>query len=137
MKKGAANSIGVLVIDDQRTMRRIVRGLLKEIGIRNVYTAGNGKEALDFINDNLKPRPDIIISDLNMDRMDGLEFCQKLRLTDSFKKRPIPILLLTGEEEELLLEVAKQVGVCSIVSKPVSGPELSEHISRAVGFEVA
>ena len=67
----------------------------------------------------------------------GLEFCQKLRLTKQFNKKPIPILLLTGEEDKLLLEVAEQVGVCSIIHKPVSASDLSTHLTQAVGYEFA
>lgn len=126
----------VLVIDDQRTMRRIVRDLLKQIGITHVEEASNGKAALDFIDKGGTKTPDVVICDLHMDKMDGLEFCNKLRLSRQDDVRQIPVIVLTGDSDNLMLEVTAQIGVLAILSKPVSAPVLQDTISKAVGFSI-
>ena len=72
-------SIRVLVVDDQRTMRSIIRQLLGRVGISNVSEAEHGEQALAMMRDPLADTPDAIICDLHMERMDGMAFCNKLR----------------------------------------------------------
>jgi CheY-like chemotaxis protein len=63
--------------------------------------------------------------------MDGLEFCNQVRRD---KEHVIPIIILTGDSDALLHEVSKQVGAVAVLTKPVSAPELQEHIQTAIGF---
>ena len=123
-----------LIIDDQRTTRRIVRRLLKQIGVSSVIEAGDGNAALTMI-ETLKPkaRPDFVICDLHMDGMDGLSFCNKVRLNRVEALRNIPIIVLTGDSDALVRSVTEQIGVNMILSKPVSAPELRQGIASAVG----
>ena len=125
--------ISVLVIDDQRAMRSIVRQLLSQIRIDDIHEARNGEEALEFLNQPSNEDPDIIICDLHMDKMDGLEFCNHVRRD---KEHDIPIIILTGDSDEFLHEVSKQVGAVAVLTKPVSAPELQEHIQTALGRAV-
>ncbi|MCH7887748.1 MAG: response regulator [Proteobacteria bacterium] len=80
MTHRGAVSIRVLVIDDQRTMRDIIRHLLGQVGIHDIEEAENGEEAVDLICRPGFVQPDIIICDLHMKKMDGMEFCNKMRL---------------------------------------------------------
>ena len=125
------NDIRVLVIDDQRAMRSIVRQLLSQIGIHDIHEARNGEEALKFLNQPSNEDPDVIICDLHMDKMDGLEFCNHVRRD---KEHDIPIIILTGDSDKLLHEVARQVGAVEVLTKPISAPKLQEHIQTAIGF---
>ena len=131
MSEFQAGDISVLIIDDQRAMRSIVRQLLSQIGIHDVQESRNGERALDRLNDPSDEDPDIIICDLHMDEMDGLEFCNLVRRD---KEHVIPIIILTGDSDKLLHEVSKQVGAVAVLTKPVSAPELQEHIQAAIGF---
>jgi two-component system chemotaxis response regulator CheY len=132
----AASPLHVLVIDDHRTMRKIIGRCLREIGITAIDNAGNGAEALTWLslpnND-----PDVIICDLHMDEMDGLEFCNAVRRGKGLRDPNIPILLLTGESDRMLLEVAEQVGVKTVLQKPITAQELGTAIASVVGFEIA
>ena len=132
----AASPLHVLVIDDHRTMRKIIARCLREIGITADADAGNGAEALAWLampnND-----PDVIICDLHMDEMDGLEFCNLVRRGKGLRDPNIPILLLTGESDRMLLEVAEQVGVKNVLQKPITARDLGAAIAAVVGFEIA
>lgn len=134
---GSLNNIKILIIDDQATMRKIVTQLLFQIGKFNIVEASNGLEALKMVTASQgKKIPDVIISDLHMDGMDGIELCNKLRLSKVPGVKEIPILMLTGESDEFILKVSKQVGAFKILSKPIGAPELKKHISAALGFEI-
>ena len=132
----ADSPLHVLFIDDHRTMRKIIARCLREIGITAIADAGNGAEALAWLampnND-----PDVIICDLHMDEMDGLEFCNRMRRGKGIRNPNIPILLLTGESDKMLLEVAEQVGVGNVLQKPITSQDIGAAIAAVVGFEIA
>ena len=132
----SGSALKVLVIDDHRTMRKIIARCLRAIGITDISDAANGAVALEWLaganND-----PDVIICDLHMDEMDGLEFCNRVRRGKGLRDNNIPILLLTGESDSMLLEVAQQVGVSNVLQKPISPPDLGAAIGAVVGFDIA
>lgn len=118
-------------------MRSIVRSLLHRIGITEIAEAGGGKEALIHLSDPSIKFPDVIICDLHMDEMDGLQFCNSIRRNEKLRNRGVPILMLTGDQNQLLHEVSKQVGALSVLIKPVTAEELKDHITGAVGYSFA
>jgi len=134
MSKKAAAAIRVLVIDDQKAMRSIVRNLLSQNHIHQVTEAADGIEGMRALHDRKQPKPDVIICDLHMENMDGMEFCNRVRLNKDDNIRAIPVLILTGEKDKLPLEVARQVGATAVLGKPISAPDLCQHIENAVGF---
>ncbi|MCH9052039.1 MAG: response regulator [Proteobacteria bacterium] len=131
MAKFKAGDLRVLVIDRQRGMRSILRQLLAQIGIEDVIEAKNGEEALELIDRPEIKEPDVIICDLHLDKLDGLELCNMFRLD---KERVTPIIIVTGESDEFLHEVARQVGAVEVLTKPVSAPDLLVQIQTAIGF---
>lgn len=131
MAKFKAGEVRVLVIDGQRGMRSILRQLLAQSGIEDVIEARNGEEALELIDRPEVVEPDVIICDLRMDKLDGMELCNIFRLD---KDRVTPIIIVTGESDEFLHEVARQVGAVEVLTKPVSAPDLLEQIQTAVGY---
>ena len=64
-----------------------------------------------------------------------MELCNKLRLSKQEAIRGIPVPILTGERDRMPLEVAKQVGATAVLAKPISAPDLCQHIESAVGFK--
>jgi len=131
------NEIRILIIDDQTTMRKIIRQLLFRIGKFNITEAANGLEAMKLLNVvSSKNNPDVIISDLHMAGMDGIELCNKIRLSKNPAVRDIPVLILTGEQDDFILKVSKQVGTHKILSKPIGTTELRDNISSALGYQI-
>ena len=126
----------VLIVDDQKSMRRIVRQLLKQSGITEVDEAANGEEALAWLRHPRRPDPDVIITDLHMDGVDGLELCNTIRRDKNIRNRAIPVVILTGDEDELIHEVSQQLGATNVLTKPVSAEELLEGIQNAIGFNL-
>ncbi|MCH6577387.1 MAG: response regulator [Proteobacteria bacterium] len=131
MSEFKAGQVRVLVVDGQRGMRSILRQLLAQIGIEDVLEAANGEEAIEIIDRAEHAEPDVIICDLRLDKVDGLELCNMFRRD---KDRVTPIIIVTGESDEFLHEVARQVGAVEVLTKPVSAPDLLEQIQTAIGF---
>ena len=136
MSETQATSIRVLVIDDQRTMRQIVRRLLGQIGVQDVEDAENGEAALEMLHRPLAKEPDLIICDLHMEKMDGMDFCNKLRLDKNEMLRAIPVIILTGEQDTFVHDVTRQVGAAMVLVKPISAGDLKTQIEAAVGFTI-
>ncbi len=137
MSERSGSSLRVLVIDDQKSMRSIIRGLLYQFGVEDIDEADGGEGALEFL---LHPRskfPDVIICDLHMGKMDGMQFCNAVRRNDNLRNRHVPIIILTGDQDSFMHEVVEQVGALKVVTKPVSADELRQHIGAAVGFSIA
>ncbi len=106
----------ILVVDDDGSIRRVIRMDLEKAGYI-VYTAYNGIEGLEMVKE---VEPDLIISDIEMPKMDGVEFYEKLRTEDT----SIPFIFLTGSsDEERKISVLK-LGVDGYLTKPFSKKEL-------------
>jgi CheY-like chemotaxis protein len=129
-------NLKVLVIDDQRAMRSIIRGLLKSFGIKDVVESGDGKEAIATLSREkaLAGELDLIICDLHMENMGGMEFVSAIRKGKTFADALIPIIILTGDREEIMHEVILQVGATMILNKPISAQDLAHEIQKAIGF---
>jgi CheY-like chemotaxis protein len=125
-----------LIVDDQRSMRLILRGLLKQCGVEQVLEAANGARALEALEQLCRANqsPDFIICDLHMETMDGMELLNRIRRGKEKIDAHIPFLLLTGEQDPLMLEVVEQVGATTILPKPISAVDLASSIARAVGI---
>lgn len=122
----------VLIVDDQKTMRMIVRGLLKKIGITDVSEAESAAQVLKLLREPNAGQFHLIISDLHMADGSGIDLCNQIRLDKGLRALRIPILLLTGESDSMLLDVARQVGVAKVLKKPVSIAELKAAIQAVV-----
>ena len=124
-----------MVIDDQPMMRSIVRGAMKQLGITSVLEAHSGNAAIEILR-NAKTPPDFIFCDLYMEDGGGTEFINKMRRDDQLKALGIPILMLTGEEDEMMLDVCRQVGAVTILHKPCSLPQIAAALSKILGFDI-
>lgn len=103
----------ILLVDDSPTILMSIKGILAKAGL-SVETAKDGQEALDRIKTGLKP--DLIISDVNMPRMDGITFVREARKAGL---RFIPILMLTTESEQAKRQAGKAAGATGWLVKPV------------------
>ncbi len=130
------NNLTVMIIDDHSTMRNIIRQLLNKVDIKKIKEANNGLDAISKLQDYKTEdyELDLIICDLHMDKMDGLEFVRKIRSGSVTIDRNIPIIILTGSTDKLLEEVAIQVGANRVLTKPISSEKLGEEIEAIVGI---
>ena len=136
MTETETSSIRVLVVDDQRTMREIIRRLLGQIGVRDVDDAEDGEQALEKLHNPTAEKPDIVICHLHMDKMDGMDFCNHVRRDKNDAIRGLPIIILTGEQDTFVHDVTKQVGATTVLVKPVSAEDLKTQIEAAIGFTI-
>ena len=113
-----------LVIDDSRAMRRILGGMLKELGF-DVHEAGHGREALDCLQE--RGTADIALVDWNMPVMDGLEFIKAVRANAALA--PMKMLMVTSETEIERVAAALQAGADEYVMKPFDREALRDKLS--------
>ena len=117
----------VLIIDDSATMIMSVKSIL-EMGGFEVETAGDGAEGLAKLKAGSKP--DLIITDINMPNMDGLELIKGVRSQPGFNFTPI--LTLTTESDTAKRDEAKKLGATGWIVKPVTGPDLIKVIKQVL-----
>ena len=115
-----------LIVDDSASMRQMISSILQSAG-HTVLAAENGKDAIEKLGDT---RMDIVITDLNMPEMDGIEFIKKLRSTDAHKF--IPIIMLTTEAQAEKKQEGKKAGASGWIVKPFSPPQLLDVIKKFV-----
>ncbi len=107
-----------LVVDDSASMRQLVSSTIKDAGYE-VLDAENGMDALSKLNNG---KFDMVITDLNMPDMDGIELIKKLRSLPDY--RFIPIIMLTTESQEAKKQEGKQAGASGWIIKPFSSEKL-------------
>lgn len=134
MSESMVKNLHVMVIDDQHTMRSIIRQLLEQHGIHNIAEAGNGKQAIKHFGTAGITVPDVVICDLHMDEMDGMEFVAHVRRGKAGIDSGTPVIILTGEDDVFVLDVTQQVGATLVLKKPVTGGDLLREIETAIGF---
>jgi len=117
----------ILIVDDSATMVLSVKSTLEMNGF-TVVTASDGVQALAKLKSGVKP--DLIITDVNMPNMDGLELIRNVKTLPGF--RFMPILTLTTESQTAKRDQAKQLGATGWLVKPVSGPDLIKVIKQVV-----
>ena len=121
-------SIPVLVVDDYKTMIRILRNLLKQLGFEDVDEAADGTEALGKMKER---RYGLVISDWNMEPMTGLQLLREVRRSERLKH--IPFIMVTAESKTENVIAAKQAGVSNYIVKPFNAETLKAKLSTVLG----
>jgi two-component system chemotaxis response regulator CheY len=114
-----------LVVDDFSTMRRIVRGLLKEMGCNNVEEAEDGQVALSMLKGT---KFDFVVSDINMPNMNGFDLLKAIKADDSLKH--LPVLMVTAEARKEDIVLAAQSGAAGYIVKPFTKATLEEKVQK-------
>jgi two-component system, chemotaxis family, chemotaxis protein CheY len=114
-----------LVVDDFSTMRRIVRGLLKEMGCNNTDEAEDGVVALNMLK---TQRYDFVVSDINMPNMNGFELLNAIKADGSL--RYLPVLMVTAEARKEDIVLAAQSGAAGYIVKPFTKATLEEKVQK-------
>ncbi len=119
------NDMKFLIVDDFSTMRRIVRGLLKEIGYNNAEEAEDGVIALNMLKNN---KFDFVVSDINMPNMSGFDLLTAIKKEDSLKH--LPVLMVTAEARKEDIVRAAQDGAAGYIVKPFTKATLEEKVAK-------
>jgi len=125
---GIDKNMKILVVDDFATMRRIIKNILKQIGFANIDEADDGEPAL------VKLRTggfDLVISDWNMPKMDGLTLLKSVRSDDQLKD--LPFLMVTAEAQKENVIEAVKAKVSDYIVKPFTAEVLGEKLDRIFG----
>ena len=122
--------MNVLVVDDAATMRRIVRSLLRELGIKNVREAEDGEMAFEDLK---RQRADLVVSDWAMPKMTGIELLRAIRQDEALKE--IPVLMVTAESKKENIMEAVQAGVSNYIVKPFNSKTLEDKLNKI--FKIA
>jgi two-component system chemotaxis response regulator CheY len=119
------DSIRALIVDDSSVMRKIVERSLRQAGIKilQVVEAGNGAEALGALRET---KVDLILCDINMPVMDGLEFVKQLATVENAKG--VPVVMITTEGSEAHVVQALSAGARGYIRKPFTADQVKEHV---------
>ncbi len=122
-------TMNVLIVDDYKTMLRIIRNLLKQIEFNNVDEASDGSEALGMLR---AGNFGLVISDWNMQPMTGLQLLQEVRA--DAKLKTTPFIMITAESKVENVVAAKQAGVSNFhIVKPFNAETLRDKIEKVLG----
>lgn len=127
--RNVLNASVVLVVDDSEAVRLLVQKILENLGIRSVLLAASAKEGLVLSASHL---PDLVITDYQMEQMNGAQFVGALRRSPTSAINKVPIIMLTGHSEREVLQEAVDVGVNDFVVKPIEPKKLCERVLRAL-----
>lgn len=117
-------SYKILLVDDMKIMRNVLKLNLKRLGY-TISEANNGEEALEVAE---KVKPDLVIADIMMPKMDGFTFLKLFRLTKDFEK--VPVIMLTAKEDKESVMKAIKLGANDFIVKPYETAETLEKIKK-------
>ena len=118
----------ILIVDDYKTMLRIIRNLLKQLDFLNVDEALDGGEALEKLREK---EYDLVISDWNMEPMTGIQLLKEIRSDKALRK--MPFIMITAESKTENVVIAKEAGVSNYIVKPFNAATLKSKLVGVLG----
>ncbi|MEI6730715.1 MAG: response regulator [Pseudomonadota bacterium] len=118
----------ILIVDDYKTMLKIINNLLKQLGFENVEEATDGAMAFDKLREK---QYGLIISDWNMEPMSGFELLKKVRADE--RTKAIPFIMITAESKTENVVAAKEAGVSNYIVKPFNAETLKTKLVSVLG----
>jgi two-component system chemotaxis response regulator CheY len=125
---GIDMNMPILIVDDYKTMLRIIRNLLKQLGFNNVDEATDGSAALQKLR---AKTYGLVISDWNMEPMSGLQLLKEVR--NDVKLKEVPFIMVTAESKSENVVAAKQAGVSNYIVKPFNAATLKGKVATVLG----
>ena len=118
-----------MIVDDSAAIRKILHRVLvqADVMLGKVHEAGDGNEALEKLK---REKVGLILSDINMPNMDGIEFLTRLKADDAFKN--VPILMVTTEGSQAKVMQALELGAAGYVKKPFTADQIKEKLMGLV-----
>ncbi|HEY2836179.1 MAG TPA: response regulator [Rhizomicrobium sp.] len=129
MSGSAFEALKVLVVEDNQHMRILLRSLLNSLGIREVHEASSGEFALELLKEK---KCDLVLTDLAMKPMDGLQLTRELRQSERSPNPFLPIIMITGHTEKSRVEAARDAGITEFLAKPITPQSLFARIAEIV-----
>ena len=121
-------SMPILIVDDYKTMLRVLRNLLRQLNFGNIEEATDGSMALQKLR---QQDFGFVISDWNMEPMTGIQLLREVRADDKLKH--LPFIMITAESKSENVIVAKQAGVSNYIVKPFSAETLKSKMTSVLG----
>ena len=119
----------ILLVDDNHHMRVLLTEILRAIGVKHIFEAADGAEALHL----MRQQPiDIVMTDLAMQPLDGIDFVRLVRTSGDSPNPMVPVIMITGHSTMRRVGEARDVGVTEFLSKPVTARGVIERITRVV-----
>ncbi|NBX66099.1 MAG: response regulator [Proteobacteria bacterium] len=123
------SKLSVLVVEDSAPMLEVVVNALKLLGVGHVYQARNGESGFQQF---IKIRPDIVLTDWEMEPVDGLELIKWIRRDSMSPKRTVPVIIMTGYAASMRVAEARDKGVTEFLVKPFTANELARRIAYVI-----
>lgn len=123
------SKLSVLVVEDSPPMLEVVVNALKLLGVGQVYQARNGESGFQQF---VKIRPDIVLTDWEMEPVDGLELIKWIRRDTMSPKRTTPVIIMTGYAASMRVAEARDKGVTEFLVKPFTANELARRIAYVI-----
>lgn len=119
----------ILLVDDNHYMRVLLAEILRAIGVHNIYEANDGAEGLQMMRDN---PVDIVMTDLSMQPLDGIDFVRLLRNSPDSPNKMAPVIMITGHSTFARVKEARDAGVNEFLAKPLTARGVIERIHQVV-----
>jgi CheY-like chemotaxis protein len=119
----------ILLVDDNHHMRVLLGEILRAIGVRDIFEASDGAAGLQTMKTN---RVDIIMTDLSMQPLDGIDFVRLLRRSPDSPNQMCPVIMITGHSTLARVHEARDAGVNEFLAKPLTAKGVIERISTVV-----
>ena len=116
----------VLIVEDFRPMRLLIRGLLHSFGIGSIVEVTDGLSGLEILR---RQKVDVVITDIHMEPMDGIEFTRRLRRPNNGLNPYIPVLAISGDTEASRVKEAFNAGVTAFLAKPITSAALKAKLN--------
>ncbi len=129
MKPKPIQEMNALIVEDDRHMRRLIRNVVFALGVKDVAEAGDGSAALEELK---ASHADLVLCDMKMEPMDGLEFVKQLRSDPENPHRFVPVIMITAYADLETVKEARDAGVSEFMAKPISADALDKHIQRVL-----
>ena len=129
MSGAGFETLKALIVEDNAHMRALLRALLNSVGIKDIAEAPHGEAALRVLRER---KSDLVLSDMAMKPMDGLEFTRQVRNSDASPNPFVPIIMITGHTEKHRVEAARDAGVTEFLAKPITAANLYARIAEIV-----
>ena len=124
LKAASLGALQVLVVDDQANALKLIKDMLKSMGVQTVHTASEAAGALDVLKDR-HDSVDVVLCDWSMPEMSGLDLLKEVRKTH----RDLPFIMVTGTADPSSVLAAKDGGVTGYIKKPFSSEELRKRMT--------
>ena len=119
----------ILIVDDNQHMRMIVSEILRAIGVRRIYEAGDGAQGLQVLKTH---SVDIVMTDLTMTPLDGIDFVRLIRKSPDNAIQTVPVIMITGHSTLSRVHEARDAGVSEFLTKPLTGRGVIERIALVI-----